>query len=138
MPTFLRVAGDKLGVLAKKAYTEDGNAISDVSIIRDDERVYISSGEAFWKNDEGRVRVYKIAVLGAGGVGKSCLSMRYVKNAFVDIYDPTIEDAFRHHVVIDNHPCILIFWILLDKRTCECSVGSGCQTETGSFSSTVW
>lgn len=51
MPSFLKVAGDKLGVLAKKAYSEDGSTISDVSIIRDDERVYISSGEAFWKND---------------------------------------------------------------------------------------
>lgn len=37
------------------------------------------------------VYIIHAAVLGAGGVGKSCLSMRYVKNAFVDIYDPTIE-----------------------------------------------
>ena len=43
-----------------------------------------------------RVKTYKVAVLGSGGVGKSCLSLRYVKSTFVDIYDPTIEDAFRH------------------------------------------
>ncbi len=126
MDSFLRAAGEKLNTSAKKIFTEDGVAVTDLSLIREDEKLFISSGEGFWKHDgkptspeflnaninfsfsEGRLRVYKIglyferqiwfssylyfaAVLGAGGVGKSCLSLRYVKNAFVDIYDPTIE-----------------------------------------------
>jgi len=104
---FLRAAGDKLGMSAKKAFTENGALLDDVALIRDDEKVYISSGEPFWKSDSSHVRMYKIAVLGAGGVGKSCLSLRYVKNALVDVYDPTIEDAFRQQTVIDGNTCML-------------------------------
>jgi len=104
---FLKQAGEKLGISAKKAFTENGALLDDVSLIRDDEKLYVSSGEGFWKYDDSRVRVYKIAVLGAGGVGKSCLSLRYVKNSFVDVYDPTIEDAFRHQTMIDGITCML-------------------------------
>jgi len=104
---FLRASGDKLGVIARKAFTENGALLDDVGLIRDDEKVYISSGDPFWKADNAHVRMYKIAVLGSGGVGKSCLSLRYVKNAFVDVYDPTIEDAFRQQTTIDGNTCML-------------------------------
>lgn len=104
---FLRAAGDKLKMKAERAYTENGGAIDNVSLIRDDEKIFISSGEPFFKYDVGKVRMHKIAVLGSGGVGKSCLSMRYVKSTFVEIYDPTIEDAFRHQTVVDGHTCVL-------------------------------
>eukprot|EP01100_Stratorugosa_tubuloviscum_P009015 TRINITY_DN377_c2_g1_i1.p1 TRINITY_DN377_c2_g1~~TRINITY_DN377_c2_g1_i1.p1 ORF type:complete len:269 (-),score=114.01 TRINITY_DN377_c2_g1_i1:54-860(-) len=108
MNAFLKSAGEKLGMKASKAFTENGALIDDVALIRDDERIFISTGEAFFKSaDNSRVRTYKIAILGSGGVGKSCLSMRYVRSTFVDIYDPTIEDAFRHQTVVDNHVCIL-------------------------------
>jgi BTB/POZ domain-containing protein KCTD9 len=48
---FLRAAGDKLGVIARKAFTENGALLDDVGLIRDDEKVFISSGEPFWKAD---------------------------------------------------------------------------------------
>lgn len=48
---FLRSAGDKLGVIARKAFTENGALLDDVGLIRDDEKVYISAGEPFWKAD---------------------------------------------------------------------------------------
>uniref|UniRef100_A0A8D1HD22 KRAS proto-onco, GTPase n=16 Tax=Boreoeutheria TaxID=1437010 RepID=A0A8D1HD22_PIG len=40
---------------------------------------------------------YKLVVVGAGGVGKSALTIQLIQNHFVDEYDPTIEgvdDAF--------------------------------------------
>ena len=39
-------------------------------------------------------------MLGAGGVGKSSITVRFVQDMFVDSYDPTIEDSFRKMVTI--------------------------------------
>mgnify|MGYP000103029045 CR=1 FL=1 len=33
----------------------------------------------------------KLVVVGAGGVGKSALTIQLIQNHFVDEYDPTIE-----------------------------------------------
>jgi len=59
---FLRAAGDKLGMSAKKAFTENGALLDDVALIRNDEKVYISSGEPFRKSDSSHVRMYKVGM----------------------------------------------------------------------------
>lgn len=48
-----------------------------------------------------------IVVLGAGAVGKSCLTIQYIQGHFVDKYDPTIEDVYRKPVDIDGQPAVL-------------------------------
>ncbi|KPP62318.1 hypothetical protein Z043_119505 [Scleropages formosus] len=48
---------------------------------------------------------YKL--VGAGGVGKSALTIQLIQNHFVDEYDPTIEDSYRKQVVIDGETCLL-------------------------------
>nr|CAD7416074.1 unnamed protein product [Timema poppensis] len=50
----------------------------------------------------GGLRVYKIVVLGDGGVGKSALTLQFVKHRFLDYHDPTIEDAYQQQAVIDG------------------------------------
>jgi len=50
---------------------------------------------------------YKLIVVGAGGVGKSALTIQLIQNHFVDEYDPTIEDSYRKQVVIDAETCLL-------------------------------
>ena len=37
-------------------------------------------------------------MVGAGGVGKSALTIQLIQNHFVDEYDPTIEDSYRKQV----------------------------------------
>jgi small GTP-binding protein len=37
---------------------------------------------------------YCIVVLGPGGVGKTCITLGFVKGNFVERYDPTIEDSY--------------------------------------------
>ncbi|SCU98221.1 LADA_0H11430g1_1 [Lachancea dasiensis] len=48
------------------------------------------------------MRDYKLVVLGAGGVGKSCLTVQFVQGVYLDTYDPTIEDSYRKSMEIDN------------------------------------
>ncbi|PSR71273.1 hypothetical protein PHLCEN_2v12787 [Hermanssonia centrifuga] len=42
---------------------------------------------------------WRVAVLGDGGVGKTALA--------VQTYDPTIEDAYRKQLVVDNRMCFI-------------------------------
>ncbi|PHH82770.1 hypothetical protein CDD82_4844 [Ophiocordyceps australis] len=55
----------------------------------------------------GRMVLYKLVVLGDGGVGKTALTIQLCLQHFVETYDPTIEDSYRKQVVIDNQPCML-------------------------------
>eukprot|EP01083_Nonionella_stella_P076149 207352_1 len=52
-------------------------------------------------------REYKIVVLGAGGVGKSALVIRFITDQFLEEYDPTIEDSYSKQLSIDGHACML-------------------------------
>jgi len=50
---------------------------------------------------------YRIVVVGAGGVGKSALTVRFIQGNFVEKYDPTIEDSYRKLVEVDGAACML-------------------------------
>jgi len=50
---------------------------------------------------------HKLVVLGSGGVGKSAISIQFVRNQFVKDYNPTIEESYRKQVTIDNLTCML-------------------------------
>ncbi|EGF78717.1 hypothetical protein BATDEDRAFT_13091 [Batrachochytrium dendrobatidis JAM81] len=44
-------------------------------------------------------------VVGSGGVGKSCLTVRFLKDEFTNEYDPTIEENYRKNVTVDKSVC---------------------------------
>ncbi|KAI0313179.1 rap 1A [Amylostereum chailletii] len=48
------------------------------------------------------MREFKAVVLGAGGVGKSALAVRFIHDEFVEVYDPTIDEAYRRPVTVDD------------------------------------
>lgn len=52
------------------------------------------------KTKTGIMTEYKLVVVGAGGVGKSALTIQLIQNHFVDEYDPTIEDSYRKQVIL--------------------------------------
>lgn len=52
-------------------------------------------------------RQYKLIVLGSGAVGKSALTIRFLRSHFVDDYDPTIEDSYVKHTVVDTEEAVL-------------------------------
>jgi len=51
--------------------------------------------------------VFKLVLVGSGGVGKSCLTIQYISNKFVEDYDPTLEDSYRKPITLDGVPTIL-------------------------------
>ncbi|CAH3020588.1 unnamed protein product [Porites evermanni] len=55
----------------------------------------------------GGLRIYKIVLLGEGGVGKSAVTMQFVSHCFLDYHDPTIEDAYQRQAVIDGESGLL-------------------------------
>ncbi|KAH7960699.1 hypothetical protein HPB49_022355 [Dermacentor silvarum] len=64
-------------------------------------------GSGHSSNQKGGIRVYKIVVLGDGGVGKSALTLQFVTHSFLEYHDPTIEDAYQQKTVIDGEVALL-------------------------------
>mmetsp|Transcript_735 Transcript_735/g.1990 ORF Transcript_735/g.1990 Transcript_735/m.1990 type:complete len:191 (+) Transcript_735:127-699(+) len=50
----------------------------------------------------------RLTVLGGGGAGKSCLTIRYTMGHFADGYDPTVEDTYRKGGMVDNKACMVL------------------------------
>lgn len=46
--------------------------------------------------------MYRVVVVGSGGVGKSALTIQYIQKQFVEEYDPTIEDSYRRQTIVDE------------------------------------
>ena len=45
----------------------------------------------------------KVIVLGWAGVGKSSLSLRFIKNEFPEEYEPTIENTYSKSVEVNGY-----------------------------------
>ena len=58
-------------------------------------------------NGFGNLNVLKLIILGDGGVGKTAMTIQFLQNHFIEMYDPTIEDSYRKQIVIDNKPYFL-------------------------------
>merc|ERR1711896_115911 len=55
----------------------------------------------------GMAEEYKIVVVGAGGVGKSGLTLQFCAGKCPKRYDPTIEDSYRKNAEVDGRACTL-------------------------------
>merc|ERR1712093_341363 len=57
--------------------------------------------------NSGMAEEYKIVVVGAGGVGKSGLTLQFCAGKCPKRYDPTIEDSYRKTTELDGRPVTL-------------------------------
>lgn len=48
----------------------------------------------------------KVAVIGAPGVGKSALAVRFLTKRYIGEYDHNSETRYKHEVLIDNDPVL--------------------------------
>ena len=59
---------------------------------------------------------YKIVVIGAGGVGKSCFTIQLISGTFVETYDPTLEDSYRKQMTVDDEEAVLNVFLLFSNN----------------------
>jgi len=45
--------------------------------------------------------------MGAGGVGKSAVTLQFINRQFLSLYDPTIEDRYQKHIEYKSVQCML-------------------------------
>ena len=94
------MAGKKLGIRVKRVFQANGEEIEGMELVQNNDQLYMSTGAAFFKHSKRGSsmgdEVYSISVLGTGGVGKSALTLRFIRDVFVEEWDPTIEDAYRN------------------------------------------
>eukprot|EP00743_Colponemidia_sp_Colp-15_P007104 GILK01007665.1.p1 GENE.GILK01007665.1~~GILK01007665.1.p1 ORF type:complete len:298 (+),score=31.86 GILK01007665.1:3-896(+) len=100
----LTVASSKLKIQATRAFSSTGAEIDSLEVIRDNDSLYFSQGDPFFKSKKAQegTRKYKVCILGSGAVGKSCVTLRFTRNTFVDDYDATIEDLHSKLTEVDE------------------------------------
>lgn len=49
----------------------------------------------------------QVAILGAGGVGKSAITLRFMRDSFVNNWEATIEDAYRKNIRVDDETSVI-------------------------------
>lgn len=55
------------------------------------------------------MRESKFVVLGAGGVGKTSLVVRFLDDVFSSTYKPTVEDCYQHTIQLPGRFTIQSF-----------------------------
>ena len=89
-----------LGDHYKLIFDERGKQINSTSNLRDGCAIYLSKGEAFQVlTQNSQICDPSFVMLGSAGVGKSALTIRFIRNIFVEDYDPTIEDFYKHTTI---------------------------------------
>jgi len=88
---------------AIKIFSDCGEELTKLSNLNNGDTIYISDGSTLNTAHE----VIHLCMLGAGAVGKSALTLQFIQGQFVADYDPTIEDAYRKHIHIDDNPLLL-------------------------------
>ncbi|TGO56056.1 hypothetical protein BOTNAR_0231g00010 [Botryotinia narcissicola] len=74
-------------------------------------------------------RIYYFVVLGAGGVGKSCLTAQFVQNIWIESYDPTIEDSYRKVIEVDVSILKFLPRLGIEGRQCMLEILDTAGTE---------
>jgi hypothetical protein len=119
---FKRLAGEKLGLKKiKKVYNSSGQEILSLDDIQYNDNLYFTQGnEVFYQfasggggtgggspGSGGGHEKMNVSILGGGGVGKSAITLRFVRDFFIKNWEATIEDAYRKTVRVDEEVSVL-------------------------------
>jgi hypothetical protein len=118
LATLKKLAGEKLGLKkVKKVYLSTGQEVLSIDDIQHNENLYFTQGEIFYRlaasggNSSGPMTSatdkMNVSILGGGGVGKSAITLRFVRDFFIKNWEATIEDAYRKTVRVDDEVSVL-------------------------------
>jgi len=86
------------------------------------------------KREPGKItRAIKVALVGDGTVGKTCLSMAYVCQAFLEEYVPTMFDNFSAIEEVDGELVNMILWDTAGQEDYETIRTTTCFPNTHVF-----
>lgn len=79
--------------------TGDGGATTGNISLEDGNRAAAGQHQA---NNAASVPLFKVIVIGSGGVGKSALTLQFMYDEFVEDYEPTKADSYRKKIMLDG------------------------------------
>ena len=116
---FIDIAKKDMG-LAKtcKIYRENGAELTSSNMYRiiNNDALYASDGKLLQQKYDSM----NLCVMGAGAVGKSAITLRFIQGQFVSNYDPTIEDAYRKQIDVDGNQLLLDILDTAGQEDFEC------------------
>lgn len=93
-----------------------------------------AGGERTKKRDPGKItRAIKVALVGDGTVGKTCLLMSYICQAFLEDYIPTMFDNFSAIEEVDGELVNVILWDTAGQEDYETIRTTTCFPNTHVF-----
>ena len=100
-------AGEKLGIKVQRVFLSSGAEVKSEDQIQNEDNLYFSAGEPFYRSSSAANEKMDIAILGAGGVGKSAIAWRYLRDRFIERWEPTIQDVYTKTVRVDGELSVL-------------------------------
>lgn len=62
----------------------------------------MDSNNNYNNNNNANDNVYKVIMVGSGGVGKSALTLQFMYDEFVEDYEPTKADSYKKKILLDG------------------------------------
>lgn len=78
------------------------NGATAVNISMEDGNIVGGTGNQQQANNSATVPLFKVIVIGSGGVGKSALTLQFMYDEFVEDYEPTKADSYRKKIMLDG------------------------------------
>eukprot|EP00300_Choanocystis_sp_HF-7_P039872 c621_g1_i1.p1 GENE.c621_g1_i1~~c621_g1_i1.p1 ORF type:complete len:269 (+),score=44.95 c621_g1_i1:112-918(+) len=123
---FKLLVSDEFGIVVQRISDSKSHSVIDsLDVIRNNDNLRVKGFSSWWlcMPIRNSVRIsrgsrlsgattapamlYRMVILGEGGVGKTALLMRYINGKFPDSWDPTIDGEVEKQARIDDKVCRL-------------------------------
>lgn len=79
-----------------------GRLVGSMSVDRNDRPTEDGETTGSQQQANNTIPLFKVIVIGSGGVGKSALTLQFMYDEFVEDYEPTKADSYRKKIMLDG------------------------------------